>query len=85
MAAVFENESLTYAELNDKANVVAARLLQEKQEGETIVGLLLGRNLNLLVGILGVVKAGCTYLPIDPDRLRNGFDIRWRTVRLICC
>ncbi|WP_020619065.1 non-ribosomal peptide synthetase [Paenibacillus daejeonensis] len=67
IAATCEGEQWTYAELNRQANRIASRLLEEKGEGETIVGLLLERNLHLLAGILGVVKAGCAYLPMDPD------------------
>ena len=67
IAATCEGEQWTYAELNRQANRIASRLLEEKGEGETVVGLLLERNLHLLAGILGVVKAGCAYLPMDPD------------------
>ena len=67
IAASCNGEQWTYAELNRQANRIASRLLEEKGEGETVVGLLLERNLHLLAGILGVVKAGCAYLPMDPD------------------
>ncbi len=67
IAATCEGEQWTYAELNRKANYIARQLLELKGEGETVVGLLLERNLHLLAGILGVVKAGCAYLPMDPD------------------
>ncbi|MGG1880741.1 condensation domain-containing protein, partial [Paenibacillus cisolokensis] len=67
IAVAYEEEQLSYEELNARANVVAHHLLSYKTAGENIVGLLLERNINLVVGILGVVKAGCTYLPIDPE------------------
>ncbi|MCP1186774.1 non-ribosomal peptide synthetase [Paenibacillus sp. 1781tsa1] len=57
----------TYAELNRQANLVAHRLLECKGPEETVVALLLERNVGMLAGILGAVKAGCTYLPMDPD------------------
>ncbi|MCY9583064.1 AMP-binding protein, partial [Paenibacillus alvei] len=65
-------EQLTYAELNAKANIVANRLLATKAEnetgkGETMVALLLERNIDMVIGILGVVKAGYVYVPIDPE------------------
>ncbi|MGE6231440.1 non-ribosomal peptide synthetase, partial [Paenibacillus chitinolyticus] len=65
-------EQLTYAELNAKANIVANRLLaakvnRETGNGETMVALLLERNMDMVIGILGVVKAGYVYVPIDPE------------------
>ncbi|MGG4404331.1 amino acid adenylation domain-containing protein, partial [Paenibacillus amylolyticus] len=65
-------EQLTYAELNAKANIVANRLLATKAESETSKGekkvaLLLERNIDMVIGILGVVKAGYVYVPIDPE------------------
>ena len=73
-AVVFENESLTYRELNDRANQLA-RYLQSKGVGpDTLVGVCLERSLNVVVALLGVLKAGGAYVPLDPsypaDRLQ---------------
>ena len=73
-AVVFESESLTYRELNDRANQLA-RYLQSKGVGpDALVGVCLERSLNVVVALLGVLKAGGAYVPLDPsypaDRLQ---------------
>ncbi|WP_281889305.1 non-ribosomal peptide synthetase [Paenibacillus sp. YYML68] len=66
-AAVWRGRSMTYSELNMRANQVAL-LLQRKGVGSgDIVGVMLRPSLDLLVGVLGVLKAGAAYLPIDPS------------------
>ncbi|UCH93464.1 MAG: amino acid adenylation domain-containing protein [Candidatus Aminicenantes bacterium] len=59
--------SLTYRELNEKTQGLAC-LLREKGVGpDTIVGIIAKRSLEMIIGILGILKAGGGYLPIDPD------------------
>ena len=66
IALVFENQSLNYKELNERSNQFAHYLqLKGVQEG-TVVPVCLERSINSLVAILGVLKAGATYIPIDP-------------------
>jgi amino acid adenylation domain-containing protein len=66
-ALVFEDQSLTYRELNRRANQLA-RLLRSKGVGQdTIVGIMVERSLEMIIGLLGIVKAGGAYLPLDPD------------------
>ena len=64
---------LTYGELNQRANQLAHFLREAGVGPETIVGLYLERGIDLLVGLLGIIKAGGAYLPMDlaypPDRL----------------
>jgi pristinamycin I synthase-3/4 len=67
IAIVFEHASLTYSELNLKANQIAHWLIANHIGTEDIVGLSLGRSTELLCGILGILKAGATYLPMDPE------------------
>ncbi len=65
-AVVFEDQSLTYAELDHRANQLA-RYLQELGVGpETLVGLCVERAPEMMVGLLGILKAGGAYVPLDP-------------------
>ena len=66
VAVVFEDVSLTYAELNTKANRVALVLQGMGVTPGTPVGLYTGRSAELLVGALGIQKAGGAYVPLDP-------------------
>ena len=66
VALVFENQHLTYRELNARANQLAKYLRALGVGPETVVGLYVERSLELVVGLLGILKAGGAYLPIDP-------------------
>ncbi|RKH14324.1 amino acid adenylation domain-containing protein, partial [Corallococcus sp. CA053C] len=67
VAAVFGAESLTYAQLDAKANQLAWHLKQSGVGLESRVGLCVERSLDMVVGILGILKAGAAYLPLDPS------------------
>jgi len=66
IAAVFEEEKLTYQQLNQRANQLAHYLIKVGVKPETVVGIYVDRSLDMLVSILGVLKAGGAYLPLDP-------------------
>lgn len=66
IALVFEDQTLTYKELNEKANQFAHYIKSSNYDGNT-VGVLLNRSLDLIITILAIVKNGLTYLPIDPE------------------
>ncbi|MBY0573516.1 MAG: amino acid adenylation domain-containing protein, partial [Undibacterium sp.] len=68
IAVVFKDQQLSYAELNAKANQLA-HFLVEKQgvQVDDLIGLCLERSLEMLVGILGTLKASAGYLPLDPS------------------
>jgi amino acid adenylation domain-containing protein len=65
---VFEEQCLTYAQLNGKANQLAQYLIAEKGiKPDSLVGICVERSLDMLVGILGILKAGGAYVPLDPN------------------
>ncbi len=65
-AVTFEGKSLTYAELDSQANQVAGRLKELGVGPEIVVALYFERSIEMLIGILGVLKAGGACLPLDP-------------------
>ncbi|HEY0174085.1 MAG TPA: amino acid adenylation domain-containing protein [Pyrinomonadaceae bacterium] len=67
VALVFGEDRLTYAELNARANQIARRLRTLGVGPEVIVGLCLERSMEMVVSLLGVLKAGGAYLPLDPE------------------
>jgi amino acid adenylation domain-containing protein len=66
VAVVFEDQQLTYGELNARANQLAHHLQALEVGPEVLVGLCVERSLELVVGVLGILKAGSAYLPLDP-------------------
>jgi amino acid adenylation domain-containing protein len=64
-AVTYEDSTLSYGDLNRRANRLAHRLLTLGARGG-LVALAAGRGLDLVTGILGILKAGCAYVPIDP-------------------
>jgi len=66
IAATFGAESLTYGELNRRANCLAWQLIEHGVGPDVVVGLLAERSFDFLAAILAVFKAGGAYLPLDP-------------------
>ncbi len=66
IAICYQNQQLTYRELNDRANQLAHHLQALNVQPETLVGLSISRSLELVIGILGILKAGGAYVPLDP-------------------
>ena len=68
LAVVFASESLTYQQLNAKANQLANYLIENYPiQPDTLIGISVERSLEMIVGILGILKAGGAYVPIDPN------------------
>ena len=66
IAAVCRDRQLTYAELNARANQVASYLSKLGVGPDVLVGLCADRSLEMLVGLLGILKSGGAYVPLDP-------------------
>ncbi|WP_254407502.1 non-ribosomal peptide synthetase [Streptomyces sp. GMY02] len=67
VAVVFGDAEVTYAELDERANRLARLLIRRGIGPERIVGLAMPRSVDLIVGLLAVLKSGAGYLPIDPE------------------
>ena len=67
VAVVFEDNKLTYKEVNEKVNQLARYLREEKNiKPNDIVGVMLPRSIELISTLIGVLKSGACYIPIDP-------------------
>src|SRR6266478_7384021 len=67
IAVICDSEQLTFAELNARANQLARHLRGLGVGRESLVGICIDRSLEMVVGILGILKSGGAYLPLDPD------------------
>ncbi|HEV7474838.1 MAG TPA: amino acid adenylation domain-containing protein [Pyrinomonadaceae bacterium] len=78
VAVVFNEEQLTYRELNDRANQLAHYLRGVGVGAEVLVGVLLERSVEMVVAVLGILKAGGAFVPLNPtypeERLRFMLD-----------
>ena len=75
-AIILNNETLTYSELNNRANALAIHLRRIGVTREKIVGIICERSFEMMVGILSIIKAGGAYMPLSP----NDPDIRLKEV-----
>ncbi|MCP4987963.1 MAG: amino acid adenylation domain-containing protein [Colwellia sp.] len=66
IAVIFENQQLSYLELNRKANQLAHYLMSLGVGLGTLVGIYMERSLEMMIGLLGILKAGAAYVPLDP-------------------
>jgi amino acid adenylation domain-containing protein len=66
VAVVFEEQALTYQELNTRANQLAHHLRTLGVGPEVLVGICIERSFEMMVGLLGILKAGGAYVPLDP-------------------
>lgn len=70
-AVIFEQESLTYKQLNQRANQLAHYLQDQGVEPDRPVGVYLHRSVDLVVALLAILKAGGAYVPLDPEYPRS--------------
>jgi aspartate racemase len=71
VAVLFDNQQLTYQELNERANQLARYLRKLGVGPEVLVGISVERSLEMVVGLLGILKAGGAYVPLDPQYPRE--------------
>lgn len=64
---VYDNTSLTYKELNQRANLLAHELIKNNVKVNALVALCISPGLEMIIGMLGILKAGAAYVPIDPE------------------
>ncbi|WP_419183617.1 non-ribosomal peptide synthase/polyketide synthase [Scytonema hofmannii] len=67
VAVVYENQQLTYNELNCRANQLAHYLRSSGVRAGVLVGICMERSVSMVVGLLGILKAGGVYVPLDPE------------------
>jgi amino acid adenylation domain-containing protein/non-ribosomal peptide synthase protein (TIGR01720 family) len=67
-AVAFDGRTLTYAELNSRANRLAHYLRRRGVGRDTLVALCVERSLEMIVGLVGIMKAGGAYVPLDPEQ-----------------
>jgi amino acid adenylation domain-containing protein len=85
IAVVFEKQQLTYRELNTRANQLAHYLKKHGVGPEVLVGICIERSIEMIVGLLAILKAGGVYLPLDPDypKERLSFMLEDAQVRVV--
>ncbi|WP_062053012.1 hybrid non-ribosomal peptide synthetase/type I polyketide synthase [Aquimarina longa] len=67
IAIIFEKEELTYKELDRRSNQVAHYLIKKGIKAEDLVGICIDRSMDMIIAVIGVLKAGGTYVPIDTE------------------
>jgi len=86
-AVVYQGKSINYFELNQQAEKIANVLLQNKIKISSPIGLYTKRSLEMIIGILGILKAGAAYLPLDPEypKERIDFILRDANTEFVLC
>jgi len=84
-ALVAGEDKLTYGELHAKAEKVAALLQKKGIETDQLVGIFMERSVEMIVAVLGIVKAGAAYMPLDPSypEKRNSFMLKDTGVKIL--
>ncbi|MCP3742349.1 amino acid adenylation domain-containing protein [Rossellomorea sp. BNER] len=85
IAVVFEDSHVTYSELNERSNAYARMLRDKGVKAGDCVGIMLERSMEMVEGIIGILKSGAAYLPIDPKNPneRIEFMLRDATINIL--
>lgn len=67
IAVVYEGNELSYQKLNEKANQLAHKLIEEGVIADSLVAICVERSLEMIIGLFAILKAGGAYVPIDPN------------------
>jgi amino acid adenylation domain-containing protein len=82
VAVLFENQQLTYRELNQRANQLGHYLRKLEVGPETLVGMCVERSLEMIIGLLGILKAGGAYVPLDPSYPKERLEFMLQDAKL---
>lgn len=74
IAIIFENETITYRELDERSNRLAHHLIEKGVAKEDLVSICIEKNTEMIIGILAVLKSGGAYVPIDPNYPKERID-----------
>ncbi|NOQ25380.1 MAG: amino acid adenylation domain-containing protein [Bacteroidales bacterium] len=67
VALILQEKEMTYKELNEKSNQIARLIVKQGVKEDDIVGIMVDRSFEMIIGIIGILKSGGAYLPIDPN------------------
>ena len=67
IAVISNGEKLTYREVNEKSNILARKIINTGIKKNDIIGIMLNRSPEMIIGLISILKCGATYLPIDPE------------------
>jgi amino acid adenylation domain-containing protein/thioester reductase-like protein len=82
IAVVFEDQKLTYTELNARSNQLAYYLQKLGVKPEVVVGIYMERSVDTIVALLAILKAGGAYLPLDPDSPAENLSLRLQDAQI---
>lgn len=71
IALICDNKTLTYEQLDKESDKIATMLMKQRIKSEELVGIFLSRTVELIIALLGVLKAGAAYIPLDPKYPSN--------------
>ena len=74
VAVICGDDKITYCELNAKANQIAHYICENVSGNQNLIGVFMERSISFIIAILGIMKSGNGYVPIDPDTLNPGRD-----------